>query len=43
MTNIFIGGSRKIARLAQPIQQRIDNGVYSDLISTAGSTPLANR
>lgn len=36
MTNIFIGGSRKIARLAQPVQQRIDNIIGNNFTVLVG-------
>lgn len=36
MTNIFIGGSRKIVRLAQPIQQRIDNIISNNFTVLVG-------
>jgi hypothetical protein len=36
MTNIFIGGSRKIARLTQPVQQRLDNIINNNFIVLVG-------
>lgn len=36
MTNIFIGGSRKIARLTQPVQQRIDNIIGNNFTVLVG-------
>ena len=36
MTNIFIGGSRKIVRLAQPVQQRIDNIIINKFTVLVG-------
>lgn len=36
MTNIFIGGSRKIARLAQPVLQRLDNIISSQFTVLVG-------
>lgn len=36
MTNIFIGGSRKIARLAQPVQARLDNIINNNFTVLVG-------
>ncbi len=36
MTNIFIGGSRKIARLGQPVLQRLDNILSSQFTVLVG-------
>ena len=43
MTNIFIGGSRKIARLAQPVLQRLDNIInnkFTVLVGDASGVDL---
>jgi len=36
MINIFIGGSRKITRLAQPILERLDNIMKSNFTVLVG-------